>query len=132
MSASRAVSITPAVLAVLLCFPGAALAQGTKQPVRIGVFDSRCVAIAYGRSSVFAETLKGMRADLAKAKQDGNADRVKELETLGPVLQVIMHQQGFSTGSVRNIMTTVADRLPPHRSQAPRFADRLEVGTLPP
>ena len=49
---------------------------------------------------------------LKKAKEEGNEARVKEIERIGPTSQVIMHQQGFSTGSVGNIMDQIKDKLP--------------------
>ena len=105
-------SILASIVAGLCTLPGPAFSQPAGAPLRIGVFDSRCVAIAHGRSASFAEHLKNLRADLAKAKESGNEKRVKEIEQIGPTSQVLMHQQGFSTGSVRNIMQTVAGQLP--------------------
>ncbi len=98
------------ILAILAPLP--LLSQATEGTVRIGTFDSRCVAIAYGRSVVFMDYMNGLRADLQKAKDEGNTERVKELEQLGPNSQVVMHQQGFSTGSVGNIIAKIKDKIP--------------------
>jgi beta-lactamase superfamily II metal-dependent hydrolase len=48
----------------------------------------------------------------AKAKEKGNQELIKELEQLGPTKQVLMHQQGFSTGSIIDILEKVKDKLP--------------------
>ena len=97
---------------VLLCLiPFSVFSQGSSDRYRIGTFDSRCVAIAYGRTD-FLKNISDLREQHAKASVEGNEVKVKELEKLGPTLQFIMHQQGFSTGSVINIMERIKDRLP--------------------
>jgi hypothetical protein len=68
---------------------------------RIGTFDSRAVAIAFYRSAEFQEDTRGLMMELEEAKAAGDEERVKELEALFPALQHRMHQQGFSTASVR-------------------------------
>jgi hypothetical protein len=88
------------------------------QPVRIGVFDSRAVALAYGRSEAFLQSVKAMRAELDKAKAAGDQKRIAELEKEGPWIQVRMHQQVFSTATVSGILAQVKDRLPEVASQA--------------
>lgn len=106
--------LSSAITAVIGAFlvPPQASAQTPEGTVRIGTFDSRCVAVAYGRSAGFMEYLNGLRSELAKAREEGNEARVKEIERLGPTSQVIMHQQVFSTGSVRNIMDKIKEKLP--------------------
>ena len=84
-------------------------AQQTK---RIGIFDSRAVAIAYARSDSFMKQLGGMNAELKKAKEEDDEQKVKELNKQGPHLQQLLHQQGFSTGSVCNIIERIKDKLP--------------------
>lgn len=79
---------------------------------RIGTFDSRAVAIAYYRSAKFQEHFRGLMIKLEEAKASGDEWRVKELEAYGPAMQHRMHQQGFSTGSVREIMEKISDALP--------------------
>jgi len=111
MSKIRFLSLPATVVIGVLLLAPSAFSQATDDQFRIGIFDSRCVAIAYGRSTLFAEHMNGLRSELKKAKEEGNEARVNEIERLGPTSQVIMHQQGFSTGSVRNIMGKIASRL---------------------
>ena len=80
--------------------------------VRIGTFDSRAVALAYYRSPSVMKELMGMRGDLEKAKAAGDQQKVEELQARGPAMQMLMHQQGFSNGSIGNIMPVMAGRLP--------------------
>jgi len=100
------------VMIVVFLAPHPVFSQVTEGKIRIGTFDSRCIAIAYGRSGLFMEYINGLRTELKKAKEEGNQERVKELEQLGSNSQVVMHQQGFSTGSVGNIMEKIKDKLP--------------------
>lgn len=100
------------ILSFLMLTSISAVAQQSKLKTRIGIFDSRAVAIAYTRSEQFMKQLNSMRAELKKAKDEGNEKRAKELEKQGPGLQELLHLQGFSTGSVRNIMERIKNKLP--------------------
>ena len=106
--------ISMGVTAVIGAFltPQSARSQMPDEILRVGTFDSRCVAVAYGRSARFAEYMNGLRSELKKVKEEGNETRVKEIERLGPASQVIMHQQVFSTGSIGNIMDQIKTSLP--------------------
>ncbi len=79
--------------------------------LRIGIFDSRCIAMAYGRTYHIKE-MDSLKIKYAKAKEEGNKELVEELGRLGPTKHLIMEQQGFSTGSILNIMEKVKDKLP--------------------
>jgi hypothetical protein len=110
-----AIFLTLAAAAFYAAPPAAA--QDAK-PLRIGVFDSRAVALAYGNSAEFQRTVQGLRADRDKAKAANNETRAKELDTEGQWSQVRLHQQVFSTGPVSGILAKVADKLPAIAAQA--------------
>jgi hypothetical protein len=80
--------------------------------VVVGTFDSRAVAIAYIRSETRSEELRALHAELARAKAAGDAERVAELEALGPALQKRAHEQGFGSAPVDDIIAQIEDRLP--------------------
>jgi len=80
--------------------------------IRIGTFDSRCIAIAYGRSAEFMKEMDSIRSELAKAKEEGNNELIEKIEKLGPTRQVLMHQQGFSNGSIINILAKLKEKFP--------------------
>lgn len=80
--------------------------------VTLGTFDSRAVTIAYANSAGFVAYLSGLRQELNDAQAAGDDARVAELEAFGPALQAQLHRQGFSTGSVSNILEPLQDRLP--------------------
>ncbi len=92
-----------------LCFP---VLAGAQAPYRIGVFDSRAVAIAWARSEDGAAQLRQLRADYNQAKQAKDEKRIKELDQQAQWTQMRLHQMGFSTGPVGDILAKVKDKLP--------------------
>jgi hypothetical protein len=47
--------------------------------IKVGIYDSRAVAIAYYRSGEFANVLKDLHKELEEAKEQGNEARIAEL-----------------------------------------------------
>jgi hypothetical protein len=86
--------------------------RAAKSPMKIGVYDSRGVAIAYARSAEFQQRMAKLRSDHDEAKARDDDKRMKELEQQGAWGQVRLHQQGFSTAGVTSIMAKVVDALP--------------------
>ena len=86
--------------------------------LRIGVFDSRAVALAYGRSENFQRSIESLRGEYEKAKAANDANRVKELQNEGEWTQVRLHQQVFSDGPVSSILDKVKDKLTAIAEQA--------------
>lgn len=89
-----------------------AAAEDRKPVVRVGIFDSRAVALAYARSEEFEQSIKALRDDLEKAKAAKDEKRRRELENEGAWSQVRLHQQGFSTATVSSILAKMKDKLP--------------------
>ena len=100
--------------AVALCVmaSAAAFGQSKETTLRIGVYDSRAVAVAYGNSTEFRKSLDAAKADYQKAKEAKDDKRAKEIETQMKARQRRAHEQGFSTGSVADIMAKIKDSLP--------------------
>ena len=100
--------------AVALCLlTGATVpAQAQTNKLRLGVYDSRAVAVAYANSTEFRDSLKAVQADYQKAKAAKDETRIKTIEGRMKLQQRRLHEQGFSTGSVANIMATIKDSLP--------------------
>lgn len=84
--------------------------QAQTNKLRVGIYDSRAVAVAYANSTEF-EFMKPIEADHKKAKETKDDKRVKEIESWMKFRQTRAHEQAFSTGSVAPIMETVKDRL---------------------
>jgi hypothetical protein len=89
-----------------------AWAQSQEKALRVGVYDSRAVAVAWGNSAEFHKSLEATTADYKKAKEAKDDKRVKEIETKMKAQQRRLHEQGLSTGSVASIMAKVKERLP--------------------
>lgn len=93
-------------------------AQSKASKLRVGVYDSRAIAIAYANSTGFRESLKPIQAEYAQAKKAKNDKRMKEIDAQMKLQQRRAHEQGFSTGSVAGIMAKVKDSLPDVAKQA--------------
>ena len=99
---------------VALCLlTGATMpAQAQTNKLRIGVYDSRAVAVAYANSTEFRDSLKAVQADYQEAKAAKDETRTKAIKGRMKLQQRRLHEQGFSTGSVAGIMAKVKDALP--------------------
>ncbi len=113
------------VAALVLGFGVVWLGVGSARPqataaatTKIGVFDSRAVALAYWRSADGMRELNALHEEYAKAKSANDEKRIKELEQEGPWRQVRMHQQVFSTATAATIVAKVSDKLPAIAQQA--------------
>ena len=85
---------------------------------RIGVYDSRAIAVAFAGSEIFNKWMSALREEHKKAKAAGDQERVAELEAEGAERQKLMHKQGFSTAPVDNILEQIEDRLPAIKQEA--------------
>jgi hypothetical protein len=82
----------------------------------VGTFDSRAVAVAYIHSDAFTDYLVAQKADVAqvieRAKMAGDKELVAGLDALGPAMQKRLHEQGFGTAPVDDIIARIEDKLP--------------------
>jgi hypothetical protein len=92
--------------------------EGGAARIRIGTYDSRSVAVAFAGSAPFNEWMAGLKTDHEKAKAAGDTERVAALEKEAQARQRLMHQQGFSTAPVEDILATIKDKLPAIRAKA--------------
>lgn len=120
MKANKFRRLIVCIAAAALCgwMSAPALAQSQTNKLRVGVYDSRAIAIAYGNSTEFQQSLKSVQAEYNKAKEEKNDKRMKEIETRMKLAQRRLHEQGFSTGSVAGIMAKIKDSLPVVATQA--------------
>jgi hypothetical protein len=86
-----------------------ALAQ--EKRLRVGIFDSRAIAIAAINSPGWKKTMDAVQADYQKAKAAGDETRMKEIKAKMQTKQRRQHEQGFSTGSVQNLLAPVKSEL---------------------
>lgn len=100
----------------LLCADDAAPPANPKE--RIGVYDSRAVAVAYCGSALHNASLAPLMADFAKAKAAGDQKHIAELNAEGKARQQRLHLQGFSTAPVDDILDQIKDELPAIKEKA--------------
>ena len=80
--------------------------------VKVGIYDSRAIAMAYFRSEEFSNVMKGLHKELQEAQEQGNESRVAELNAQGPALQAKAHQQGFGNAPIDDIIQRIKKELP--------------------
>jgi len=101
------------ILAVVLL--GLALLAFACQPKavvqRIGVYDSRAIAIAYANSPTFNTTYQMLSERMIAAKKKGDKKLVAAIEREGMLRQAMMHEQGFGKGSVIGLISPIKDSL---------------------
>ena len=90
---------------------------------RIGVFDSRMVALAYYNSEAQRAAMQQLADKMKAARAAGDEAKIKDLQFQGPALQNLMHYQVFSTASIPNVMEALTPVLP-------EIADRAGVDLI--
>ena len=98
------------VLCLVLCLP--LLAPAGTAAERVGVYDSRSVAIAYAGSPFMARVMTDLKDRHRRAKESGDGAAAARLEAEGKALQRKLHSQGFGTAPVDDLLAYIADRLP--------------------
>ncbi len=84
--------------------------QVTK-PLRVGVYDSRCVAIACFSSEWWNSQVREKMKEMEAAKAAGDEQKAKELEQWGSQNQQKAHLMGFGTAPVKQWLTPVEKEL---------------------
>jgi len=104
--------IVSSIIALCVLTGATVSAQSQTNRVRIGVYDSRAVAVAYAHSTEFRESMKSIQAEYQKAKAANDEMRIKRIESQMKLQQRRLHEQGFSTGSVATLVAKIKDALP--------------------
>ena len=92
--------------------PGAAQETGSKTQERIGIYDSRAVAVAFAGSPTHEKQLRALIEEHRNAKEAGDLEKAARLEAEGKAQQVKAHQQAFSTAPVDDILAHITNALP--------------------
>jgi len=103
-----------AVIPVSLAASGCASkpAEPAKSPTeKIGVYDSRAVAIAWVGTEEFKQSLNALKKESEQAKAAGDRERAAALEKEGAAMQERLHAQGFSTAPVDDILDHFRDQI---------------------
>ena len=87
-------------------------------PARIGIYDSRAIAVAYCGSTFFRDYIRGLHARHDAAKTAGDKKGISEAEAKGKEQQKRLHAQGFSTAPVDDILQHIKGHLPDIKKEA--------------
>jgi len=101
-------------LGVIGGFATSLKAQGndTKTKERVGIYDSRAIAVAFAGSPAHEEELRPLIEEHKKARETGDLATVAKLEAEGKARQEKLHKQGFSTAPVDDILAHITNSLP--------------------
>ncbi|OHB44867.1 MAG: hypothetical protein A2178_02525 [Planctomycetes bacterium GWC2_49_10] len=94
-----------ALTLVCFCF-------GCASKPRIGIYDSRSIAIAYVGSDLRSNIVSQKMAEMKKAEDDNDIAKVSELKKWGAAQQQKLHLQGFGKAPVDDILVKIKDKLP--------------------
>ena len=100
------------VSALVLALPGLAQDTARKTQEQIGTYDSRAVAVAYAGSTFQETKMKDLKAEFSKAREAGDTKEVSRLQAEGQAWQAKLHQQGFGTAPVDDLLAHIAVELP--------------------
>ncbi len=99
---------------VVLAFVSIAAGWTERPPaaLRLGVFDSRAIAVAFARSEIHAQWMKELLARKEAAEKRGNEKEVAAVEAEGARHQRRFHLQGFSVAPIDDILVHIEKALP--------------------
>src|SRR5581483_4670703 len=87
-------------------------------PMRVGVYDSHAVAIAYYHSEQWRAELLKRQAEYAQANAAGDRQRMAAIEKQGREAQELAQRQTFGDASIKNILATMTNALAQIRTKA--------------
>ena len=101
---------TAIIMALALAPSGRAQDKTTRE--RIGIYDSRAIAVAYAGSTAQVQKMKELTAQMKEALEAADTNRVAQLEREGRAWQTQLQQQGFGTAPVDALFANIARELP--------------------
>ena len=97
---------------LLGCLAGRAPAETPRKIFRVGIYDSRAIAVAYANSREYQNAMKAVELDYAQAKNANNQVRMTEIQQRMQAAQRRLNDQTFSTASVSVVMPVLKSSLP--------------------
>jgi hypothetical protein len=124
-------TLVPALL-VALAPAGFAQDKAPPAPERIGVYDSRAIAVAYVGSAQQVKKMKALTTLMKKARDAGDTNQIARLEAEGRVWQANLHEQGFGTEPVDDLLLEIAGDFPAIQQAAgvTRFISKWDQAEL--
>lgn len=86
--------------------------------IRIGTYNSRAVALAYGRSEIHKQAVAKLYQDYQRAVKLDDQARMAELKKLGSASQDKRHRQVFGSAPIDDILETMKEELPRIQAKA--------------
>ena len=88
------------------------------EPVRIGVYDSRAIAVGWANTASFNAWWGALQSEYNQAKAAGDQKKIEELEAEAEARQRLQHMQAFSTAPIDDILVYIKDSLPQIQQEA--------------
>jgi hypothetical protein len=85
---------------------------------RIGIYDSRAIAVAFAGSASYQEWMKPIQAEYDRAKAAGDTSRMKQIDADMHAHQILAHKQAFSTAPVTDALKHIENRMPQIKQKA--------------
>lgn len=95
-----------------LALLAAPAAWAAPEAPRMGVYDSRAVAMAYAGSRFRRVKMDELKARHQQAVQAGDTVAATQLEAEGKAWQARLHRQGFGVASVDDLLQHIGEELP--------------------
>lgn len=99
------------VVLTSLCILGCPSNSSAQTKQRIGIFDSRSVAIVYANSKFYKSPYPEIKKRMDAAKEKNDTKEIAKIEYEAKLHQAILHDQGFGKGSVNTITDSYRDKI---------------------
>ncbi|MBI5019967.1 MAG: hypothetical protein HZB59_00870 [Ignavibacteriales bacterium] len=99
------------VVLMSLCILGCSTYSNAQAKQRIGIFDSRSVAIVHANSKFFKNPYPEIKKRMETAKEKNDTKEIAKIEYEAKLHQAILHDQGFGKGSVNTIIDLYKDKI---------------------
>jgi hypothetical protein len=100
------------VTLVLLIFASHTLASEKKKLIRVGIYDSRAISIAYTYSKYNDNFMQKKSEEKKEAEAKGDSQKVQQLDYQMQQYALKRHKQVFSTTPVNDLLDLVKDKIP--------------------
>jgi len=82
---------------------------GVARKLRVGTYDSRAVALAWGRSKAGHQAVERATAEHKQAKAEGSEVKAREIEKRMEALQNLRHMQVFGNAPIHDMLESMKD-----------------------
>jgi len=80
--------------------------------IRVGIYDSRAIAVAHGQSDEYQGKMSKLRVDAKKARADGDEKKARQFDRQLGVLMGPIREQAHSIRPIDDILETVKGMIP--------------------